>query len=62
MASAQAEYLNEIFRLLSEREELLKYLPYSSEQLKKGNRISARVRRLVDQAIRIEQSRAMYRV
>jgi hypothetical protein len=61
MASAQAEYLNEIFRLLSERGELLKHLPSSSEQLKKGNRISARVRRLVDQAIRIEQSRAMGR-
>jgi hypothetical protein len=35
MARGKSEYLNEIFRLLSEQRGLLKHLPYSSEQVRK---------------------------
>ena len=51
MAREKAEYLNEIFRPLSEQREL-KHFAYSSEQVRKDKRISARVCRLVDQIIK----------
>ena len=53
MARGKAEYMNEIFRLLVERE-LLKHMPFSSEQLRKDKEISTRIRQLVDQ-IFVEQ-------
>ena len=48
MALRKTEHLNEIFRLLSEQRELLKHLPYSSEQIRKDKEISARIRELID--------------
>ena len=52
MARQKAEYPNEIFLLLSEQRELVKHFPYSSEQVRKDKRISARICRLVDQIIK----------
>jgi hypothetical protein len=49
MALRKTEHLSEIFRLLSEQRELLKHLPYSSEQIRKDKEISARIRELIDQ-------------
>jgi hypothetical protein len=57
MARGKSEYLNEIFRLLSEQRGLLN-LPYSSEQVRKEKRILVRIHRLVDQIICSEQSTA----
>ena len=57
MALRKTEYLNEIFRLLSEQRELLEHPPYSSKQVKKDKKISACIRELVDQIL-IEQSTA----
>jgi hypothetical protein len=57
MAPGKAEYLSEIFQLLTEQRELLKHWPYSSEQISTDKRISARIRELVDR-ICIEQSPA----
>ena len=58
MARGKSEYLNEIFRLLSEQQGLLEHLPYSSEQVRKEKRILVRIHRLVDQIICSEQSTA----
>ena len=58
MARGKSEYLNEIFRLLSEQRELLKHLPYSSEQVRKEKKILVRIHRLVDQVICSELGRA----
>ena len=58
MARGKSEYLNEIFRLLSEQRGLLKHLPYSSKQVRKEKRILVCIHRLVDQIICSEQSTA----
>lgn len=49
MVSGATETLSEIFRLLAEQQELLKRWPYSSQQIERDRKISARIRDLVDQ-------------
>jgi hypothetical protein len=58
MARGKSEYLNEIFRLLSEQRGLLKHLPYSSKQVRKEKRILVCIHRLVDQIICSDLGRA----
>lgn len=57
MTPGKAEYLSEVFQLLTEQRELLQYWPYSSEQISRDKRISARIRELVER-ICSEQSAA----
>lgn len=61
MTHRKIEYIDEIFRLLSEQRELREDVPCSSEQVSKNQEISARIRRLVDQ-ICVEQSTARAQV
>jgi hypothetical protein len=49
MASVATDALAEILRLLAEQQELLKHWPYSTEQIDRDKKISARIRDLVDQ-------------
>ncbi len=49
MTLGKAEYMNEILRLLCEQRELLNRWPYSSEQIREDEEISARIDELVDQ-------------
>jgi hypothetical protein len=57
MALGKTECMDEIFRLLNEQRELLKHLPYSSEQIRKDKEISARIRELINQMC-VKQSAA----
>jgi len=56
MAGGKPECLNEILSLLSEQREMLKFFPYSSEQVREDKRISARIRSLVDEIVCAQES------
>lgn len=50
MALGTTYYFDEILRLLTEQNELLRCWPYSNEQVIRDREISARVRELIDQS------------